>query len=640
MNDNKKKTLRDSWLFRMIFGASKTLDDNPEKYSSPGKLAVKRFFRRPAACVALAVIVCMFLFVFIAPLINPIDLSYSETLHKNISPSYDMMSVPSALAKDMKSVSSYSSFSIGLDNKGNVYTWGKTYLKDIKTDIADIPEEVKNANIIHAAVGIDHAVAIGDDGKVYCWGAFDNGQYGWDGTMISMAEEQPYELVMGTINAADVKQLTCGNQVTAIVMNDGTSYMWGNYNIGATNMPSFKEIPELEKVAFLQSTIIGFTKDGKFVCGKTAAFDSYETTDENGVPVIQNLWDFIGERKVVDLASNISNACLLLDDGSIVVVGALGDNSRAIPEIPEGEKVVSISGGSRHYALLTDAGRVLTWGGSALGQTDIPSSMTKPGAADKVFCEGFQSYALKDNKLAEKWGFKGYLMGTDELGRDIFVRVMNGGKMTMTIGAVAVIISSVIGIIIGCISGYFGGKVDMLLMRVTEIFSAIPFLPFALVLSAILRQTDVKEDTRIFLIMVVLGILTWTGLARLIRGQVLAEREKEFVLAAQSMGVPESRIAFKHILPNIISVIIVSLTLDFAGCMLTEASLSYLGFGVKLPRPTWGNMLFGCNSSIVIKSYWWRWVFPAIFLSASTISINVIGDTLRDILDPKSEVEK
>ncbi len=636
----KKKSLRHSWLGRMFWGASKTLDDNPDKYASPGKLAVQRFFRRPAACVALAIIIVMFLFVFIGPLINPIDLSYSETLHKNLGPSYDMISIPSALARDVKEISSYSSFSLGLDNAGNVYTWGKTYLKDVKIDISDIPEEVQNNNIVHAAAGIDHAVAISEDGHLYCWGAYDNGQYGMNGSMISIAKPQPYDLITGTIDVANVKQLICGNQVTAIVMNDGSSYMWGNYNIGATNITSFDDIPNLEKVVFLQSLIVGITQDGKFVCGKTSAFDSYEIINANGAAALTNLWDFLDDHKVVDIASNMTNACLLLEDGSLLIVGASGDNSRAIPTIPDGETVTAVYGGARHYALLTDAGRVLTWGGSALSQTDIPVSMQNPGAADNLYCVGFQTYAEKDGEIVEKWGFKGYLMGTDEIGRDIFVRVMNGGKMTMTIGAVAVILSSVIGIIIGCISGYFGGKVDIFLMRVTEIFSAIPFLPFALVLSAILRQTDVKEDTRIFLIMVVLGILTWTGLARLVRGQVLAEREKEFVLAAQSMGVPESRIAFKHILPNVISVIIVSLTLDFAGCMLTEASLSYLGFGVQLPRPTWGNMLYGCNSSIVIKSYWWRWVFPALFLSASTISINVIGDTLRDIFDPKSEVEK
>ena len=177
-------------------------------------------------------------------------------------------------------------------------------------------------------------------------------------------------------------------------------------------------------------------------------------------------------------------------------------------------------------------------------------------------------------------------------------------------------------------------------MRITEIFSSIPFLPFALILSAVLSTRSVPETTRIFMIMVILGLLSWTGLARLVRAQVLAEREKEFVLSAKAMGVRERKIAFKHILPNIISVIIVTMTLDFASCMLTESSLSYLGFGVQLPRPTWGNMLDGCNSSIVIQNFWWRWLFPALFLGIATICINILGDTLRDVMDPKSSSER
>ena len=234
----------------------------------------------------------------------------------------------------------------------------------------------------------------------------------------------------------------------------------------------------------------------------------------------------------------------------------------------------------------------------------------------------------------------GYLFGTDSNGRDTFTRIVHGGKMTMTIGAVAVIVSSVIAIIVGCLSGYFGGWVDMVLMRITEIFSAIPFLPFAMMLSYVLTSRPISETMRIFIIMIILGLLSWTGLARMIRGQVLAEREKEFVIAAKAMGIKEKRIAFKHILPNVISVILVSMTLDFAGCLLTESSLSYLGFGVQQPRPTWGNMLNGANNSVVIQNYWWQWLFPAIFLSIATICINIIGDTLRDVLDPKSSQEK
>ena len=151
---------------------------------------------------------------------------------------------------------------------------------------------------------------------------------------------------------------------------------------------------------------------------------------------------------------------------------------------------------------------------------------------------------------------------------------------------------------------------------------------------------SVSETTRIFIIMVILGCLSWTGLAHMIRGQVLAEREKDFVLAAKAMGVKETKIAFKHILPNVLSIIFVSVTLDFAGCLLTESSLSYLGFGVQEPRATWGNMLNAANNDVVISNYWWQWVFASIFLAIATISINIIGDSLRDALDPKGSGER
>ena len=140
--------------------------------------------------------------------------------------------------------------------------------------------------------------------------------------------------------------------------------------------------------------------------------------------------------------------------------------------------------------------------------------------------------------------------------------------------------------------------------------------------------------------MLILGVLSWTGLAKMIRAQILSEREKEFVTAAKALGIRERRIAFKHILPNVMSVVLVDLTLSFAGCMLTESSLSYLGFGVQYPRPTWGNMLNAANDSIVIKNYWWQWLFPALMLAICTICINIIGDNLRDVMDPKSSRDK
>ena len=632
------------WLRRMFFGASKEFTLADERFDSPGKLAVKRFFRNPLACGALAVLIAMFLFVFIGPIFAPVDLTEtgSEMLHVNIKPTMSLMKLPEDMKDGAVDISSRGSFTIGVSTDGNVYMWGyNADTKDPRLNVMNIPEEVKNAKIVHVAAGADHCVAISEDGHVYCWGAFDNGQYGWDGTMIASARKQPEEL-MGdnTIDASQVRQLVCGNQVTAILMEDGTIYAWGNDGLNATNLSSVikhgkKESP-LVKLAFTNDGLYGIDQNGAFVSGKSSKFDTITIQDENGQNKPVDLYEYVGDRKLVDIAATGGAVALVTDDGELIVAGM----REPAPVIPEGDSIKSVSAGTRHFTLVTEQGRVYAWGQNYRNQCEVPEALQEAGAVDTVFSSGFQNYAFKDGQFVDSWGLKGYIFGTDDMGRDVFNRLMNGGKMTMTIGAVAVIVSTIIGIIIGCISGYFGGWVDILLMRITEIVGAIPFLPFALCLSAILQSSDLHEDTRIFIIMLILGVLSWTGLAKLIRGQILAEREKEFVTAARSMGVKEGRIAFKHILPNVISVILVSVTLDFAGCMLTESSLSYLGFGVQLPRPTWGNMLDGSRNALVIQSYWWRWVFPALFLSIVVICINIIGDTLRDVLDPKSEVDK
>lgn len=640
----KKEFFLLRWFKRMFLGSSRELTVSDERYDSPGKLAVKRFFRKPIATAAVIVLLLMFLFVFVGPLFAPVDLSYMESMHPNVAPTNNMMAIPNAMKDGAASISSRGTFTLGLDTDGKLYTWGyfgDTIKSKPHTNVLNIPDEVQKEKIRFASAGSDHCVAIGESGKVYAWGLYDNGQYGHDGSMIASVLKQPDELIDGTIDVDQVAQLVTGVQVTAILMKDGTLYAWGNDQAGATNMNSVLTAVKndglrLSQIVFTNTSLFGISTEGKFVTGNNTTFNSYTAKDENGVDRIVSTQEYIGSRKAVSIAASGDSIALVLEDGELLVFGKNG----AAPALEAGEKAVSVSAGSRHFTLLTDSGRTLAWGNGKLGQTKVPAKLQATGSVDRVISAGFQNYAFKDGKFVGSWGLKGYLMGTDEMGRDIFNRVMNGGKMTMTVGAVAVIVATIIGVIIGCISGYFGGKIDMLLMRVTEIFGAIPFLPFALVLSAILQASDLTEDVRIFIIMVILGVLSWTGLARLIRGQVLAEREKEFVTAARSMGVPERRIAFKHILPNVISVILVSVTLDFASCMLTESSLSYLGFGVQLPRPTWGNMLYGCRNATVIQNYWWRWLFPAIFLSVAVICINVIGDALRDVLDPKSEVEK
>lgn len=628
------------WTKRMFMGASKELANDVlfvEKIESPSVMAVKAFFRRKLAVVALVVLVAMFLFVFIGPYFFPMNLNYTDPLQANVAPNYTMLSVPGALANDVKEISSFSDFSVGVSNSGKLYIWGNTKNNLTNVDFTQIPDEVVNGNIVTAAAGSDHIIAITDEGKIVGWGDKTVGQYGYLRKADDPYVQMPEEFIEGTIDPDKVDQLICGYQVTGLVL-DGRLYMWGNVN----SMYSLKEFSTsdafdsgVKKVAFSNYYAIVLMEDGSVTGGQTLTFNR-QSAKSSTEGRISNLKSYLADKKVVDIAATNNVYALVMEDGSIVTFGAVEYGEDQVPAIGADEKYVSIGAGTRHFVAMTDKGVTYAWGHNDGGQTDINGM-----EAAKVFAGSKQTYVVnEENEITEKTGFKGYLMGTDNRGRDILTRIVHGGKMTMTIGAVAVIVSTIIAIIIGCISGYFGGWVDMLLMRITEICSSIPFLPFAMMLSYVIRTQPIDETTRIFIIMVMLGLLSWTGLARMIRAQVLAEREKEFVIAAQSMGVKENRIAFKHILPNVISIILVNVTLDFAGCMLTESSLSYLGFGVQQPQPTWGNMLYGANNSIVIQNYWWQWVFPAIFLAIATISINIIGDTLRDVLDPKSSQER
>ena len=278
------------WLKRMFFGASKEYTLADERYDSPGKLAVKRFFRNPLAVIALAILVGMFLFVFIGPIFAPVDLTEtgSEMLHVNVRPTMSLMKLPDDMKDGAVDISSRGTFTIGVSTDGNMYTWGYyTHTKDPKLNPLNIPDEVKNAKIVHAAAGTDHAVAISEDGHVYAWGAYDNGQYGWDGSMIASARKQPEEL-MGdnTIDASQVRQLVAGNQVTAILMEDGTIYAWGNDGLNATNLSSVikhgKKESKLVKLAFTNDGLYGIDEDGNFVPGKSSKFNTITIQDENG----------------------------------------------------------------------------------------------------------------------------------------------------------------------------------------------------------------------------------------------------------------------------------------------------------------------------------------------------------------------
>ncbi|MCB0111159.1 MAG: ABC transporter permease [Caldilineaceae bacterium] len=231
-------------------------------------------------------------------------------------------------------------------------------------------------------------------------------------------------------------------------------------------------------------------------------------------------------------------------------------------------------------------------------------------------------------------------MGTDSLGRDMLTRLLYGGRISLTIGLLATTLGITIGTTIGALSGFYGGHTDNFLMRLTDLFLTLPRLFMLIIMTLLLRTLDLpgmdmlRANGGVGGIILILGILSWTGTARLVRGQFLGLKEKEFVEAARTLGISNTRIVFRHVLPNTATPVIVAATLLVAGTIISESGLSYLGFGVQQPTPTWGNMLNSAQDEM-LKGHWWMAFFPGLMIFLTVISINYIGDGLRDALDPR-----
>ena len=230
-----------------------------------------------------------------------------------------------------------------------------------------------------------------------------------------------------------------------------------------------------------------------------------------------------------------------------------------------------------------------------------------------------------------------HLLGTDEKGMDVFVRLMYGGRISLLIGFIVVILETLIGILLGGISGYFGGWVDQVIMRIVDIFNCIPTLPILLIASAVIDSWQVPLEMRIYWLMVIITFFGWAGCARIVRGQILSLREQEYITATEVMGLPTWRKIFKHLIPNVMPQLIVNMTLGLGSIILYESTLSYLGLGVPVPYAAWGTMISSSKDPIVLSHYVNMWLPAGIMIVLAVLGFNFVGDGLRDAMDPRAK---
>jgi peptide/nickel transport system permease protein len=228
-----------------------------------------------------------------------------------------------------------------------------------------------------------------------------------------------------------------------------------------------------------------------------------------------------------------------------------------------------------------------------------------------------------------------FLMGTDNYGRDIFSRILFGGRVSMFLGFAGILITSIFGLLIGGVAGYYGGWIDSLLMRIVEVILSIPSFYLLLALAAVL-PIKLSSAFRFFLIILILSFIGWAGMARVVRGMVMAIKGQDYVVAAQSLGASDFRIIWKHILPRATTYVIVRATLAIPGYILMESGLSFIGLGIQQPDASWGNMLSSAQSITKITSFPWL-LIPGLMIFITILSFNLLGDGVRDALDPKNE---
>ena len=562
-------------------------DDRRVKVLSPGARVATRFFRNRLAVVGLSILIFMFVFSFIGGLLSP----YGED-----------------------------EFFYREDQINKEFA--------VVTENSDFRYMAKDSNLFGSAVQAQTMLAIQKNSE----------SFSYNGTNYALAQE-----------GSDFYSISSGGKLIGIAYKDVVSSSDGqalSFEFVYTALKSYAALAqEVEEEAEQEtagvSEATGATDDAaepaepeevSEPAAKTFTVDGLTyTIDEDG-GVLQ------GEKEVAYISRYIVQAIMpdiflsrdfkekLID--TIAVGGTkftYTDESLILNDEPD----AALDGEETGIGAMDDA---------LVEEDDTASDATMEYTIERS--QNHANWVIRQQQASRQYDSyqfpsSTHWLGTDRYGMDMLTRLMYGGRVSLMIGFIVIIIETVLGVILGGVAGYFGGWVDNLIMRLVDIFYCIPSMPIILILGAAMDNMRVEPGKRLIYLMLILGILGWAGIARLVRGQILSLREQEFMTATEACGISVKSRIFKHLIPNVIPQLIVNCTMGMGSVIITEATLSFLGLGVKFPFASWGNIINDVNNTHTLTTYWFIWIPAGLLLLLTVLAFNLVGDGLRDAFDPK-----
>lgn len=571
------------------FGTQKLDDERRVRVLSPGMLVFKRFMRNKLAITGLIILVVMFSFAFLGGLISP----YSQS---------------------------------------KVFKHDEEIMKEYATCMlsTDLRYTVREGAIFPEAAHAQAVLAISKGQGSFIYG---------DKTFSLVKEGEDFYTIGDALMIANTRTLA------------------GNFSLSTVEATGFTASTEFTAAAqaAVEARADQFEADGTIYTlvngGKTSSiyhvesialatkrvFDPYE---ESSKPLTTSF----AFRYAVEVARVKSQSSFTLDGVEYGISGESNDLTVSIKENGALKPICSVS----DILVSPNANDIfLTAEFKSVIREAIRAKETKFIYKDETGADvdyridrvntTYTVRTLKESRVITMFDFPSaaHLLGTDSNGMDVMTRLMYGGRISLMVGFVVVLLETIIGIVLGGISGYFGGWIDTAIMRFVDLFNCIPFYPIVMIIGTVMDKMEIDPIKRIFILMAVLGILGWTSIARVVRGQILSLREQDFMVATEATGIRVSRRIFKHLVPNVMPLLIVQATMSLGGIIITEATLSFLGLGVKYPLASWGSIINAATNVHVMTNYWFIWIPAGILIVLTVLGFNFVGDGLRDAFDPK-----